>query len=75
VVDPDGAVVLLTRHRVDRVGIERGDGPVVDTLLAAGLELVVISSRQVRALRLRYGTGNKTRPTTPLLDHHIAAAG
>jgi transposase len=50
----------LARHRVNRVGIERGDGPVVDTLLAAGLEIVVISSRQVRALRLRYGTaGNK----------------
>jgi transposase len=50
----------LARHRVSRVGIERGDGPVVDTLLTAGLEVVVISSRQVRALRLRYGSaGNK----------------
>src|SRR3954469_2833079 len=42
------------------VGIERGAGPVVDALLAAGLSVFVISSRQVRALRLRYGTaGNK----------------
>jgi transposase len=50
----------LAGHRVSRIGIERGDGPVVDTLLSAGLEVVVISSRQVRALRLRYGTaGNK----------------
>jgi transposase len=33
---------------------------VVEALLAAGLEVVVISSRQVKALRLRYGTaGNK----------------
>jgi transposase len=32
----------------------------VDALLAGGLEVVVISSRQVKALRLRYGTaGNK----------------
>lgn len=50
----------LGGHQVARVGIERGDGPVVEALLAAGLEVVVISSRQVRALRLRYGTaGNK----------------
>jgi transposase len=50
----------LRRHRVARVAIERGDGPVVEALLAAGLEVVVVSSRQVKALRLRYGTaGNK----------------
>ena len=50
----------LRRAGVQRVAIERGDGPVVDALLAGGLEVVVISSRQVRALRLRYGTaGNK----------------
>jgi hypothetical protein len=50
----------LARRRVRGVGIERGDGPVVDALLAAGLSVFVISSRQVRALRLRYGTaGNK----------------
>jgi transposase len=50
----------LARRRVRGVGIERGDGPVVDALLAAGLSVFVISSRQVRALRLRYGSaGNK----------------
>jgi transposase len=50
----------LRRAGVVRVAIERGDGPVVDALLAGGLEVVVVSSRQVRALRLRYGTaGNK----------------
>jgi transposase len=50
----------LHRAGVLRVAIERGDGPVVDAMLAGGLEVVVVSSRQVRALRLRYGTaGNK----------------
>lgn len=44
-----------------RVAIERPDGPVVDALLAAGLEVVVVSSRSVKALRERYGTsGNKS---------------
>jgi transposase len=50
----------LRRAGVVRVAIERGDGPVVDALLAGDLHVVVISSRQVKALRLRYGTaGNK----------------
>ena len=50
----------LRRAGVVRVAIERGDVPVVDALLAGDLQVVVISSRQVRALRLRYGTaGNK----------------
>jgi transposase len=44
-----------------RVVIERPDGPVVDALLDAGLEVVVVSSRSVKALRERYGTsGNKS---------------
>jgi transposase len=50
----------LRRAGALRVAIERGDGPVVDALLAGGLDVVVVSSRQVKALRLRYGTaGNK----------------
>jgi transposase len=50
----------LVRARVCRVGIERPDGPVVDALMDAGLEVVVIASRQVKALRARYGSaGNK----------------
>jgi transposase len=45
---------------VSRVAIERPDGPVIDALFAAGLEVVVIASRHVKALRTRYGTaGNK----------------
>jgi transposase len=44
-----------------RVAIERPDGPVVDALLAAGLKVVVVASRSVKALRERYGTsGNKS---------------
>lgn len=56
----DLLVRMLRRHAVAGVAIERGDGPVVQALLAAGLTVFVISSRQVKALRLRYGTaGNK----------------
>jgi len=46
---------------VARVAIERPDGPVVDALMDAGFEVVVVSSRSVKALRQRYGTaGNKS---------------
>jgi transposase len=38
------------------VAIERGDGVVVDALLAAGLTVVVITSRQLKNLRSRYGS-------------------
>jgi transposase len=45
---------------VREVAIERPDGPVVDTLLAAGLTVVVISPNQLKNLRSRYGSaGNK----------------
>ena len=50
----------LRRAGVVRVAIERPDGPVVDALMGAGLEVVVIASRSVKALRERYGSaGNK----------------
>jgi len=53
-------VAFLGRHGVGEVAIERPDGPVVDTLLAAGLVVVVISPNQVKNLRSRYGSaGNK----------------
>lgn len=53
-------VKTLGRHGVGEVAIERPDGPVVDTLLAAGLTVVVISPNQVKNLRGRYGSaGNK----------------
>jgi transposase len=54
----------LVSAGVRRVAIERGDGPVVDALLDADLEVVVVSSRSVKALRVRYGTsGNKSDRT------------
>lgn len=50
----------LARHRVEEVAIERPDGPMVDTLLDAGLTVVVISPNQLKNLRGRYGSaGNK----------------
>lgn len=60
----DGLVDLcrrLTRAKVGRVAIERPDGPVVEVLLEAGFDVVVVSSRSIKALRTRYGTaGNKS---------------
>jgi transposase len=50
----------LRRAGVDEVGIERGDGPVVEALLAAGFTVFVIPPLQVKNLRGRYGSaGNK----------------
>ena len=50
----------LATATVRRVAIERPDGPVVEALLEIGLEVVVVSSRAVKARRTRYGTaGNK----------------
>ena len=44
----------LVRHGVREVAIERPDGQVVDTLLAAGVTVVVISPNQLKYLRNRY---------------------
>ncbi len=53
-------VKALGKHGVGEVAIERPDGPVVETLLAAGLTVVVVSPNQVKNLRGRYGSaGNK----------------
>jgi transposase len=50
----------LAKAGVAEVAIERGDGPVVDALLQAGVTVVVITPRQVKNLRSRYGSaGNK----------------
>ena len=50
----------LATSRVSGVAVERPDGPVIDALLGAGLPVVVIASRHVKALRTRYGSaGNK----------------
>jgi transposase len=50
----------LCRTHVGEVAIERSDGRVVDTLLAAGITVVVIPPGQVANLRGRYrSAGNK----------------
>ena len=50
----------LLRAGAVQVGIERGDGPVVDALLQAGLTVFVIPPGQVKNLRSRYrSAGNK----------------
>jgi transposase len=53
-------VRFLGQHGVGEVAIERPDGPVVETLLAAQITVVVVSPNQVKNLRGRYGSaGNK----------------
>jgi transposase len=53
-------VQRLTRAGVGEVAIERSDGPLVDALRQAGVAVVVITPRQVKNLRSRYGSaGNK----------------
>jgi transposase len=57
----DVMVRQLRRFGVGRVAIERPDGPVVECLLEAGFEVVVVASRMVKALRTRYSlAGNKS---------------
>ncbi len=53
-------VSRLRKNGVATVAIERGDGPVVQVLIDAGLAVFVVPSRQIKALRTRYGSaGNK----------------
>ena len=55
-----GIEMLITRLRENgaaEVAIERGGGVLVEALLAAGLTVVVVSSRQVKNLRARYRSG------------------
>jgi transposase len=50
----------LRKAGAAEAAIERGDGPVVDALMAAGITVVVITPNQVKNLRSRYGSaGNK----------------
>lgn len=53
-------LTTLDRAGAREVAIERPDGPVVQTLLEAGITVVVISPNQLKNLRGRYGSaGNK----------------
>ena len=53
-------IARLLKAGVSEVGIERGDGPIVEALLAAGLVVLVIAPNQLKNLRSRYGSaGNK----------------
>ena len=56
--DKAGIAAMIARLRKNgavEVAIERSDGVLVGALLAAGLTVVVITSRQVKNLRSRYG--------------------
>lgn len=61
--DAGGLKQMVRRFRtsgVQNVAIERGDGPVVEVLVGAGLSVFVVPSRQIKSLRGRYGSaGNK----------------
>jgi transposase len=53
-------ITRLRRSGATEVAIERGDGVLVEALLAAGLTVVVVSSHRVKNLRARYrSTGGK----------------
>ena len=63
-----GLIRRLTKLQVAGVAIERPDGPLVEAMLDAGLRVVVITPRQVKALRSRYrATGAKSDTADALL--------
>jgi transposase len=67
-------VQRLARAGACQAAIERGDGPVVDALLAAGVTVVVITPRQVKNLRSRYGSaGNKDDGPAPTCSRTCCA--
>jgi transposase len=63
-----GLIRRLVKLQVAGVAIERPDGPLVEGLLEAGLRVVVITPRQVKALRSRYrAAGAKSDAADALL--------
>ena len=62
----------LIRAGASRVAIERPDGPVVDALMEAGIEVVVIASRQVKALGS--ATARPATRTTPWMPMSLPTA-
>lgn len=58
--------VRLASLGARRIAIERPDGPVVDALMDADFEVVVVVSRSVKAFRERYATsGSKSSRPHP----------
>ncbi len=58
-----GLVRRLRKLAVAGVAIERPDGPLVEAMLDTGLRVVVVTPRQVKALRSRYSAaGAKSDP-------------
>lgn len=58
-----GLVKRLRKLGVDGVAIERPDGPLVEAMVEAGLRVVVVAPRKLKALRERYSsTGAKSDP-------------
>jgi transposase len=63
-----GLVRRLVKLGVTGAAIERPDGPLVEALLDAGLRVVVVTPRQVKALRSRYAAaGAKSDAADALL--------
>jgi transposase len=63
-----GLIRRLVKLQVTGVVIERPDGPLVEAVLDAGLRVVVITPRQVKALRSHYrATGAKSDDADALL--------
>jgi transposase len=63
-----GLVRRLVKLGVAGVAIERPDGPLVEAMVEGGLRVVVITPRQVKALRSRYGAaGAKSDAADALL--------
>jgi hypothetical protein len=57
----------FARHGVERVAIERPDGPVVDTLLVAGFTVFVIPPRQKDLVQTRVALTNQLRASLHLV--------
>lgn len=63
-----GLIRRLTKLQVAGVAIERPDGPLVEAMVDAGLRVIVITPRQVKALRSRYrAAGAKSDAADALL--------
>lgn len=73
-----GLIKRLVKLKIAGVGIERPDGPLVEAMLEAGLQVYVIAPAMLKAVRARYGAaGAKSDPGDAFVladllrtDHH-----